>query len=59
MAEHPKQWHKFLHWAKYCYDTSFHSSFGMTPFKAVYGRDPPIILDYVPITTTTETVDNF
>ena len=30
----------------------------MSPFKAVYGQDPPSILDYVPMTTTTEIVDN-
>ncbi|GJV59805.1 putative mitochondrial protein, partial [Tanacetum coccineum] len=33
----PKQWVKWLPWAEYWYNTSFHSSIGMTPFKAVIG----------------------
>ena len=30
----------------------------MTPFKAVFGRDPPSILDYIPATARIEEVDN-
>ena len=30
----------------------------MSPFKAVYGREPPSILDYVPMSATTYSVDN-
>lgn len=29
-----------------------HSSTGMTPFKALYGRDPPIMAGYKSGTTT-------
>ena len=29
----------------------------MTPFKAIYGRDPPFLLDYVSSTARTDTID--
>ncbi|MCI35477.1 transposon Tf2-1 polyprotein, partial [Trifolium medium] len=37
----PKIWSKVLHWAEYWYNTAFHTSASMTPFKALFGRDPP------------------
>ena len=48
-----------MHWAEYCYNITFHSSLGTSPFKAVYGQEPLSTLDYVPMTTTTEGVDKF
>lgn len=33
-AESPKQWSRFLSWAKYHYNTSYHSAIGMTLFQA-------------------------
>lgn len=41
--ENPKQWFHWLAWAEYWFNTSFNISAGMTPFKALYGRDPPSI----------------
>ncbi|XP_060965128.1 transposon Tf2-1 polyprotein [Cannabis sativa] len=45
-SEKPRVWAKWLSWAKYWYNTSFHSSLGCTPFKVLYGRDPPPLMRY-------------
>jgi len=45
-VDEPKGWSKMLSWAEYWYNTAFQTSIGMTPFKAVYGRDPPTLPKY-------------
>lgn len=45
-GERPHSWAQWLHWAEYWFNTSFHSAIGMTPFKALYGRDPPTLLRF-------------
>ncbi|XP_058775591.1 uncharacterized protein LOC131649859 [Vicia villosa] len=39
-GDHPRKWHQFLHLAEYWYNTSEHTAIHMSPFKALYGRDP-------------------
>ena len=40
----PKQWPKWLTWAEYWYNTNYHGAIQMTPFRALYGRDPPTLI---------------
>ena len=46
VMHHPKAWYQWLSWAEYSFNTSFHSSTGMTPFEIIYGRPPPTLLGY-------------
>lgn len=57
MNENPRHWYKFLHLAEYWYDTSFHTAIQMIPFKALYGRYPPSLSDYVSGSTIDSTLD--
>ena len=38
--------YKLLPWAEFWYNCSFHHSTSITPFKAVYGREPPPLIKY-------------
>lgn len=44
--ENPKNWLSMLPWAEFWYNTSHHSSIRMSPFKALYGREPPAMVRY-------------
>lgn len=54
---HPRSWAKWLPWAEYSYNTSPHLSTKYTPFKLVYGRDPPSIIRPVRGTTLVNSVE--
>ncbi|WVZ89126.1 LOW QUALITY PROTEIN: hypothetical protein U9M48_035574 [Paspalum notatum var. saurae] len=47
-GDRPRQWLLWLPWAEFVYNTAFHSSLKDTPFRVVYGRDPPAIRSYDP-----------
>ena len=40
----PRSWPQWLNWAEYWYNTNYYASMKTTPFKALYGRDPPSLL---------------
>ncbi|PNX73902.1 transposon Ty3 gag-pol polyprotein, partial [Trifolium pratense] len=45
--QRPMLWHRFLPWAEYHYNTSYHTAAGLTPYQVVYGKEPPTIATYV------------
>lgn len=47
-SERSKSWGRWLAWAKFCFNTGFQSSAGMTPFEAAYGCPPPSIVLFLP-----------
>lgn len=51
-GEKPRTWGQYLAWAKYSYNTSYHSDIMMYPFKAVYGREPPTLMSFESDSTT-------
>ncbi|GMJ02256.1 hypothetical protein HRI_003894800 [Hibiscus trionum] len=45
-GDEPQRWESYLSWAEFWYNTAFQASAGMTPFRALYGRDPPTLISY-------------
>jgi hypothetical protein len=43
-----RQWLQWLPWAEFCYNTTFHSSIHKSPFRVVFGHDPPLVHSYMP-----------
>lgn len=54
----PSEWHQFLSLVEWSYNTSLHSSTGMTPYEATFGKPPSSIPDYVVGTSRNEVVDS-
>ena len=42
----PKTWSVWLPWAVYWFNTTYNASTHSTPFKIVYGKDPPTIIHF-------------
>lgn len=57
-SSEPKQWSKWLTWTEFCYNTSVHSTTEKTPFEVVYGRQPPVLLNYAPTTAKVAAVED-
>lgn len=45
-SDKPRAWAGYLSWAELSYNTSHHSTIKMTPFQALYGREPPTLIKY-------------
>lgn len=41
----PKKWHHYMSDGEWWYNTSFHTSMGMTPFQALNGIPPPMVAE--------------
>lgn len=59
MENRSHRWVEWIPWAENNYNTSLHSSIGMTPFEALYGVPPPALMGYVPSTTRVAAVDTY
>ncbi|KAL4578498.1 hypothetical protein LXL04_014621 [Taraxacum kok-saghyz] len=57
-CDEPKTWHRYLYLVELWYNTSFHSSINMSPFKAMYGREATTIHEYKPGTNSTASIDS-
>lgn len=55
----PTSWGKFLIWAEWSYNTSIHSTTGLTPFEITFGKKPPNIPHYLAGTSNIDVVDEF
>ena len=45
-GDRPRSWLQWLPWAEYCYNTSFQTAIWCSPFRVVYGREPPALISY-------------
>ena len=51
------QWEKWLPLVEWWYNTYYHTASKMTPYQAVYGQVPPILLPYTPNNSPVQEVD--
>jgi hypothetical protein len=52
-----KQWAQWLPLSEWCYNTSYHTATGITPFEVVYGQNPPLVLSYLPGVSKVQAAD--
>ena len=53
----PKQWPKLLAWAEFRFNTNFNISAKMSPFKALYGQEPPLLIKGAEVPSKMEEVN--
>lgn len=56
-GDRPRSWLQWLPWAEYCYNTSHQTAIQCSPFRVVYGRDPPALISYHPGAAKVAAVD--
>jgi hypothetical protein len=56
-SERKNQWAQWLPLVEWWYNTSYHTTTRMTPFEAVYGQKPPLVLSYMLGVSKVKTVD--
>nr|GEU49340.1 putative mitochondrial protein [Tanacetum cinerariifolium] len=59
VTDRDKQWSRWLSWAEYWYNTSYRTCSKVTPFKILYGRDPPKVIPYETNSVPTFEVDKY
>ena len=47
-SEEQHQWEKWLPLTEWWYNNSYHTASKMTPYEAVYGHAPPVLLPSTP-----------
>lgn len=53
----PTKWSRFLSLAEWCYNTSYHSSTGLSPYEVTYGKLPLGIPDCLLGSSAVKAVD--
>ena len=56
-SEEQHLWEKWLPLVEWWYNTSYHTASQMTPYEAVYGHTPPVLLPYTPSSSPVQAVD--
>lgn len=59
VADSPHEWLPLLPWAECWYNTAYQTSAGMTPFQALYGREPPTLARYALGSSSNDLIEQF
>jgi hypothetical protein len=58
-SDKPSQWVDWFPLAEFWFNTNYQASIDTTPFEALYGYQPPRLLEYILGTTKVEVVDDY